>query len=139
MYRNSLIHQGALYECTRKLWLVMRIVTFLVLVTLTQVSASTFAQRIYIKDKHIPIEEAFRKIREQSGYDFIYNRQLAKDGKPLTLTLQHGTLDEALKEVLAGHPLSYRLEEKTVIIEAKAIKKENAAPRMAEPVLQEKQ
>lgn len=138
MYRNSLIHQGAQYEFARKLWLVMRIVTFLVLVTLTQVSASTFAQRIYIKDKHISIEEVFRKIREQSGYDFIYNRQLIKDIRPLTLTLQHVSLDEAMKEVLAGHPLSYRMEEKTIIIEAKAVRKEKAAPQMEEPILQER-
>jgi hypothetical protein len=57
MYKNYIKKKGVLYSRVHKFLLVMRLSALIILTTLIQVSASTFAQRITIVKNQVQLEE----------------------------------------------------------------------------------
>ncbi|WP_454804714.1 TonB-dependent receptor [Mucilaginibacter phyllosphaerae] len=55
-----------------------------------------------------------KKIRQQSGYDFVYSDDILELTTPVTVDLQEVTIDEALKQSLKGQPLNYRIDDRSV-------------------------
>lgn len=78
-----------------------------------------FAQRLTLSKKHVSLEEVFAEIRKQSGYDFIVDGQLLRQGHPLDVDLVDVSVTEALDEVLRDQPFAYRIHDNTVVITAK--------------------
>ncbi|MES2378465.1 MAG: SusC/RagA family TonB-linked outer membrane protein [Bacteroidota bacterium] len=99
---------------------VMKLTTLLLLATLLQVSAATFAQKVTLKEKNAPLETVLREFRKQTGYDFYFDQQTIKKAKPVTLNLNRVSLEEALKQTLANQSLDYSIQDQTVIIRDKA-------------------
>ncbi|WP_162847119.1 SusC/RagA family TonB-linked outer membrane protein [Mucilaginibacter gracilis] len=86
------------------------------MLTLMQVSAATLAQRISISKRNAPLESVLKDIRQQSGYDILFDLDLVLKAKPVTVDLVNATLDEALQSSLAGQQLTYTLENKKIVI-----------------------
>lgn len=99
----------------------MRLTTLLILAGLMQVSAAAIAQRITIKEKSVPLEKIFKAIRQQSGYDFIFDRKLLSKADPVSINLKNAPLDEVLKSCFDGQPFTFEIEEKTVIIKERKV------------------
>ncbi len=78
-----------------------------------------FAQLLTLSKKHVSLEEVFAEIRKQSGYDFIVDGQLLRQGHPLDVNLVDVTVVEALDAVLRDQPLAYRIHDNTVVITPK--------------------
>jgi TonB-linked SusC/RagA family outer membrane protein len=102
-----------------KLYLVMKITVILLFTSIMSVSAATFAQKITLSEKNASLEAILTKIRIQSGYDFVYNSKLIKEAKPITVTINNASLEDALKLVLNNEQLVFFLEEQTVMIKKK--------------------
>jgi TonB-linked SusC/RagA family outer membrane protein len=102
-----------------KFLLIMKLTTFILLVTLMQVSAAGFAQKITLNAHNVPLEQVFKDIRKQSGYDFIYTGKLISKANPVTIQLKDASIEDALKECFADQPLDYTIDQKTVIIKEK--------------------
>ncbi|WP_432327683.1 hypothetical protein ACRQ5D_31075 [Mucilaginibacter sp. P25] len=49
----------------------MKLSIILLLATILQVSAKSYAQKITLSEKNAPLEKVLKEIREQSGYDFF--------------------------------------------------------------------
>ena len=58
-----------------RLILVMKLTTFILAITLMQVSAASYAQRITLLERNTPISEILTKIQQQSGYDVFYKNK----------------------------------------------------------------
>lgn len=97
----------------------MRLTTVILIATFMQVSAATFGQRITLNEQKSSIENVLKKIRTQTGYDFLFERKLIKEAGLVDLKLKNATLDEALKALFSQIPLTYNIEGKIVVIEAK--------------------
>lgn len=97
----------------------MRLTTVLFLATLLQVSAASFGQRITINEHKASFEKVLKAIRNQSGYDVLMDRNIYKNTAPISINIKEATIDEAMKSVLAGLPLSYSIDGKIVVIEKK--------------------
>lgn len=110
---------GVLPRWLRQTLLVMRITALILLVGLLQVSASSLAQKISIDKKNTSIQSVLNEISKQSGYDFFYDANALKKIKPVSISIQNADLNEAVKKSLSGLPLSYSIENKTVIIKEK--------------------
>jgi TonB-linked SusC/RagA family outer membrane protein len=119
MYRIYTKNIGMASGYIYKILLIMRLTTVLLIATMMQVSAASFAQKISLKEKNAPIEKIFNEIRLQSGYDFLFNRNLLKSAKRVDIHVQDASLEEALKACFAEQPFTYTLEEKTIIVKAK--------------------
>lgn len=103
----------------RQTLLVMKITTLILLIWIMTVSAATNAQQITLKTKNATLEEVFDKIHQQTGYDVFYsNDQLAK-AKTVTVDLKNMPLAKALDMILDGQPLTYKIDDQTVVIKEK--------------------
>ncbi len=96
--------------------MIMKLTFIILVVTLFQVRASSYAQNINIKQTNSSIESVLKKVRVQSGYDFFYNSDLIKSAKPISIDIKNATISDALSIIFRNQSLSYTIEEKTVII-----------------------
>ncbi|RQO74348.1 SusC/RagA family TonB-linked outer membrane protein [Pedobacter sp. KBW06] len=86
-----------------------------------QVNASTgCAQKITIHKNNVSLAEVLRESRLQSGYDFIYNVDLVKHIRSISVDVDHAELEEALKICLMRQPFTYSIVSKTIIIKEKS-------------------
>jgi TonB-linked SusC/RagA family outer membrane protein len=97
---------------------VMKLTIFIFTITLLQVSASTRAQ-ISLDIKNTPLKTVLKSISTQSGYDFLYNDLSLKQAKTVSLKVSNASLEEVLKQCFANQPLTYAIEDKTVVIKEK--------------------
>jgi len=86
------------------------------LISLVQVSASTFAQNISLSKKNISLRQLFQAIKIQSGYDVIYEPQELKKAKLVSINVTNTDLRKVLDEVFATQPLTYAIDEKTIVV-----------------------
>jgi TonB-linked SusC/RagA family outer membrane protein len=119
MNLNAIRTRVSHFYVPRKILLVMKIATLILLIPILTVSASSFAQKITLNEKRVSLEQVLEKIRLQSGYDFIYSDNMLNKSTVVTVNIQGATLDEALAASLQGQPLSYEIEDKTVIFKVK--------------------
>jgi TonB-linked SusC/RagA family outer membrane protein len=103
----------------RIIFLVMKMTTIVLLISVMTVSASTFAQKISIKEKNVSLDKVLKKIRQQSGYDFVYSDDILVLTTPVTVDLKDASIDDALKQSLKNQPLNYYIEDKSVIFKLK--------------------
>jgi TonB-linked SusC/RagA family outer membrane protein len=99
----------------------MKLSIILLVATILQVSAKSYAQKITLSEKNAPLEKVLKEIREQSGYDFFYNSKLIKEANPVSINVRNIDLEEVLKLAFTDQPFSYSIDEKTIIIKAKPI------------------
>jgi TonB-linked SusC/RagA family outer membrane protein len=104
---------------THKLLVIMRLTTVILIATFMQVSAATFGQRITLNEQKSSIENVLRKIRSQTGYDFLFDRNLVKNAGEVNIEVRNATLEETMKSLLNSLPLTYNVNGKIVVIEPK--------------------
>lgn len=116
MYKKYTYKRGIPKGYAQQFLLIMRLTTFLLIAAVMQVSASTYAQRITLAEKNAPLRTVFDRISDQSGYDFVFTSDLLKETKPVTINVKNIELDKVLEKIFANQPVSYTIEDKTVII-----------------------
>jgi len=101
----------------KKFLLIMKLTFILLTAAFLQVSASSLAQRITIRQDNAKLVNIFKEIRKQTGYDFFYNDRLIDQAKVVNLNLVNMPLEEALKLCFANQPFVYSIKNKIVIVE----------------------
>ncbi len=105
----------------RKILLIMRLTTVILIATLMQVSASTLAQRVTLNERKASLEEILKSIREQSGYDMVLDRKLLFKVKPIDVNVKNVSVKDALDIVFKAQPLTFTIEDKTILIAEKEL------------------
>lgn len=117
MYENFITRiYHLLYWTKPKYLLAMKLCCILSLISCLQVSAFTFAQHITLQKEHVTLVEVFKEIKRQTGYHVFYDTWTIRNAKPVTLSLQEVTIEEALAESLKGQGLGYEVVSKNIII-----------------------
>lgn len=98
---------------------IMKLTIIIMTTFLLQVSAAGFAQKITLNEKNASLEHIVTEIRKQSGYDFIVNARSLKSAKPVSIQVKEVSLEQALIICFSNQPLTYSLEEMTVVIKDK--------------------
>ncbi|NQX39037.1 TonB-linked outer membrane protein, SusC/RagA family [Pedobacter steynii] len=96
----------------------MKLTTFILIITLAQVSAKGFGQGISLHEDNTPLEKVLESIRKQSGYDFIYNSNDIK-GLKISVKLNNSSVFEAIQESIKNLPLSFNIYKKNIVITRK--------------------
>lgn len=99
--------------------LVMKLITALLILSLAQVSAATFAQKITINKTNANIEAVLEEIGRQSGYDVFVGVKTLQSSRPVTINVKNAPIDEVLKLCLEGQQLDYSIENKIIVIKVK--------------------
>jgi TonB-linked SusC/RagA family outer membrane protein len=103
---------------------VMKLVIILCLTSLLQVNATSYAQNISLTVKNAPMEKALREIQKQVKYSFLYNTQMLRSAKPVSINVSNSSLEEVLKQCFTDQPLTYSIVDETIIVSKKQIKLE---------------
>jgi TonB-dependent SusC/RagA subfamily outer membrane receptor len=98
---------------------VMKLIIILLTTACLQISAKGLSQSISISGKDLLLENIFKEIKKQSGYVVFYNYELVKDAKPVTITVKNASVQEVMNLSLKDQPLSYSIENKTIVITRK--------------------
>jgi TonB-linked SusC/RagA family outer membrane protein len=103
----------------RQILRIMKITSFLLLISFLTVSAGTLAQKITLKEQRVSLETVLDHIRQQSGIDIVYSNDVISKSGPVNIDVKNATVEEALKNCLKDQPLTFDIEDGTVVIKAK--------------------
>lgn len=99
----------------------MKMTFVLLALAIVQAQANSYAQKITLNRTNTSLVEIINEIRQQSGYDFLYNNTLMRDVKPISVKVHNATIEEALTICLKGQPISFKIEEKAVLLKKKEV------------------
>src|ERR1700761_6878238 len=100
-----------------KLFLTMKIVFALIIISVLQAGAKTVAQVVTIHEENISLGKALNLIEEESGYHFIYDSKL-EQLKPIKVSvdISKGSVNAVLSQCMAGLPITYTVEQQTIAL-----------------------
>lgn len=99
--------------------LVIKIPVVIAFICFFQVS-TTFAQKITLKRNQVTLEEVFKALRKQSGYNIFYNAEMLRGTGLVSINLAGASLETAIKAALEGKLLDFKIVEKNIIISKRA-------------------
>ncbi|TKC64066.1 SusC/RagA family TonB-linked outer membrane protein [Pedobacter hiemivivus] len=121
MYKNYTKKLGMPDRLYHKIMLIMRLTAVILIASLMQVTASTYAQRISIDQKNMPLKSVLKEIRKQSGFDFFYDGKIIKDDQRIDISIHEVTIDEALRSTFKGLNFIYEIQGKKIAVKRKPI------------------
>lgn len=120
MYKNFTAIMCGICSCILPKFLrIMKLTIIIWIVTLIQVSAASFAQKVSINVKNATLEEVLTNLSEQSGYNFLYNSNMMKTTKLVNLSIHDLSIGATLDLCFKDQPLSFVINGNTVIIKKK--------------------
>lgn len=95
---------------------IMKLTGFLLIVFCLHLSARSVSQAVTFSGKEVHLRKVFGIIEKQTGYVVFGNRQLIAASKPITVSVKNMPLNEFLRLVFEEQPLSYRLDNQTIVL-----------------------
>jgi TonB-linked outer membrane protein, SusC/RagA family len=114
-------------ECDSHIWLlkkllrIMKLTSFLILVFVITVSASSYSQttKLSINVKKGTFVDVLKQIENQSEYYFYYNNDEVKALKDVTINVNQKNIQEVLEELLSGTNLEYKIIDRYIALKKK--------------------
>ncbi|WP_158640538.1 TonB-dependent receptor [Anseongella ginsenosidimutans] len=97
----------------------MKLIAVLLTVSIMQVSAGGFAQNLTFSQDDVSIKQIFKEIRKQTGYDVFYLPRMVDAGRRLQVNFDNAPLEQVMERCLEGYPLTYVIDDKTIVITRK--------------------
>src|SRR5690606_22310919 len=115
----------------------MRLLTFFMLLTCIQVNAAALAQRVTLNVRDGLLVDIFDEIRAQSDVDFVYRDAQMKRANRVTINVRQAPIADALAMVFKDQPLTYKIENNTIVVQEKTSVTANNAVERRESVPQQ--
>ena len=94
----------------------MKLAVVLIILGCVQISAKGYSQVITLNVNGASLDKVFSAIEKQSDYHFFYKYNDLKLATPVTVQVANASLDETLKQCFKNEPLTYSIEQKTIIV-----------------------
>lgn len=107
--------------CIAKSLLAMKLTALLLIVSLVQVSAFSFGQKMTLNDNDVTYERVFREIRKQMGYHVLVENTHFDTKQRINIHFQDTPLNEVLNYLLKGTNLTYVINEKSIVFKEKSV------------------
>ena len=107
------VRAGSTYK---KLLLRMKLTFVLMIAALMEVSAAGYAQKVTLSAKQITLQEVFRQIRKQTGYNVLWDVDILKNAQPVAIRVTDATVEEVLKKSFSNQPFTYTIRQHTIVI-----------------------
>lgn len=101
--------------------LTMKLLILFTIITCLQASARSYGQTVSLSLQNAPLEKAFKEIKRQTGYSFVYTRAQLKNTIPITYQVANGSLKDVLEQCFRNQPLSFVIEDKYIVVQTKTI------------------
>lgn len=94
----------------------MKLTAIILLAFCLQISAKGIAQNVTLSLKNAPIEKAFKEIKKQTGYNFIYYKAALGNTNNIDLSVKNEGLENVLEKIFKGQPITYTISGKYIAI-----------------------
>lgn len=99
-----------------KFLFVMKLIVVLMTTAFLQISMASEAQKVTLIEKNATLDNIFKKIRIQTGYDFFGDINLLKQAKKINISVTNVPIDEALRLCFQDQNLTYTISNKIIVI-----------------------
>ncbi len=103
----------------KKLLLMMRLTSFLVLFGFIQTFAVTgYSQgtQLTLNLKNSSVENVLFQIEQQSNYVFLYNRDMVNVGRATDIQVEKASIQEVLEKLFAGSGVKYHIVDRQIVL-----------------------
>ena len=100
----------------RQIVMQIKLTAIFIFVLSLHISAKSFSQKVTISGKALTLDRVFDEIENQTGYQFIYDKAILREVKPVTLHIKAASIGDALSQCLKGQPFTYQIEDKIITI-----------------------
>ncbi len=104
-----------------KYLMVIKLLLVFVLSTIFQVNAATYGQNVTLNIKNASLKEVLDVLRKQTGYHFLYRTEMLNQSRQLSINVTNAPLTKVLELCFEGQPLTYSINEKTIILREKPV------------------
>jgi len=110
--RISCKQQRCIYKCL----LIMKLTTFIILIAILRVSASSYAQDVTFAKKGASVQQVLKEVHKQTGYNVLWSATKIKSTHSLDVDFKKASLTDVLDKIFDGTAFTYEIEDKNVII-----------------------
>jgi len=114
----------------KKIVLVMKLTTLMLIFFCMHISAATFGQQISLSLKKVSAETVFNKIEQQTKYSFFYTSEALKQLPEISIDVKNASVEQILDKCLKNSPLSYTIVSNVVVIKPKTANLSTAQARV---------
>jgi TonB-linked SusC/RagA family outer membrane protein len=100
---------------------IMRLTAFLLFITCLQVTAEGYSQKITLSEKNVSLQDVFKEIQKQSGYDFFYENRLLTQAGTINIDVKNMPLEQVLDACMKGQTLTWSIVGKIIVVKQKQI------------------
>lgn len=115
---------------TKKFIFSMSMITAMLVGQCLTSSAAVFSQPITLIKRNAPLKAVLHEIRQQSGFQLVYNTDLVEKAKPVTVELKNVPVEEALEATLNGQNFTYQLTGELILIKPAPLKEVEKTTRV---------
>lgn len=82
-------------------------------------NANCITQGITLSEKNASLEKIFKSIEKQCGYFFVYNKDQLRQSTPVSIEINHASLEQTLAVCFKDQPFSYSIIDNLIVIKSK--------------------
>jgi TonB-linked SusC/RagA family outer membrane protein len=117
MYKDNIAFPCRRVSCMLfKIFRVMKLVLILLITTIIQVNAASYAQTVSLNLKNASLREVMDELRQQTGYHFLYKMQMLDETRKVSLSVNNEPLAQVLEKCFADQPVTYTINQNTVVL-----------------------
>jgi len=104
---------------TSQTLLSMKLFTTIMLAFCLQAGANGFTQTVSLRMKNASLQQVFREINRQTGYEFFFRDDFLKKAGKVDVEFQNMPIDKALALCFERLPLNYTVIDRTIVVREK--------------------
>ena len=97
----------------------MKLTFVLLTAAFLQISAKGVTQTVTLSLKDAPLFKVFKEIEKQTGFGFLFSKNTIKDVPPVSINVKDVPVLDALQYCFKGQPLTYSIENNTIVVSRK--------------------
>jgi len=105
----------------QKFLLIMKLTSVMIIITLMQARAATYAQKVNYINKHASLEQIFKEIRKQTGYNILVSFDVLSTSPEQEVNFNQTPLKKVLEQSLQKTTLTYEIDNKDILIKEKTV------------------
>src|SRR6185369_7189735 len=125
LFRNSLPRGGDVITKTLR---IMKITAFLLTIICLHAAAGGHSQTITISATNAPLEKIFTEIKKQTGYEFVYRRELLQNTRAVDIDVKNATVKQVLDICFKDQRLDYKIVDNLIVLSEKIEQKDSSPP-----------
>lgn len=100
----------------RRILLAMKLTMVLTILLSANAFADALSQTVNLQLENVTLREAFKELKLQTGMYFVFNEEEVAQDVKLSVSVHNSSIENAMKQILAGLPYSFECLEGMVVI-----------------------